>query len=356
MQKIYLSSEKFYGLFWLLHVMLWLALGLIFYLIFHTIESSGEYAFVRTLLFAGLGFVFTSVFHLLYRATLNKTGSIIVLGITTVLFCLVFGALWIFLLEFLTWSIYPQLTDWEVLRKFGAKASLNNAFILLSWCASYVGLSHWRVVKDQQQRALAATALAKDAQLQLLRYQLNPHFLFNALNSIRRLIEENPATAKQMVTELSEFLRYSLQDVHAKFIPLTRELECVQNYLAVEKVRFEERLKVTYSVAKEAQQVLVPPFLLMPLVENAVKYGTPPVEIHVDARLNNGDLMLSVRNSGEWVEPPGGNGTGTGLANLRRRLQEMFPEQSHFEISENNGCVNAILRIQRQSYLTEEAR
>jgi LytS/YehU family sensor histidine kinase len=336
-------------MFWLFNILVWSTLGVILFLILQPFNNSWSYTFVRTALFSGMGFLFTSLFHFLYRFILEKRASIAVVAAGTLLFCTLFGTAWIFGLELLTWKIYPETADVEVLKKFGAKASLNNSFVLLAWCVSYIGLNQWRAAKEQQQRALAAAALAKDAQLQLLRYQLNPHFLFNALNSIRRLIEEEPNTAKNMVTELSEFLRYSLQDVDRKSVPLEKELECVQNYLAVEKIRFEEKMSVRYSIEKSAHKILVPPFLLIPLVENAVKYGTRtssvPLDIEITATRANGHLELSVYNTGAWVKASSNNGTGTGLANLSRRLKEIYPDRHFLEIGERNGRVHALLRI-----------
>ena len=144
---------------------------------------------------------------------------------------------------------------------------------LISWSVLYFGIKfflEWDLQKDKAEKAIA---LAQSAQLQMLRYQLNPHFLFNSLNSVRALIAENKDTAKHMITELSEFLRYSLLSRNYSDVPLQDELDALKHYLAIQKKRYEDKLEVSFHIEPEVKEFPILCFLLHPLVENAVKYG-----------------------------------------------------------------------------------
>ena len=175
--------------------------------------------------------------------------------------------------------------------------------------------------------------------MEMLRYQLNPHFLFNSLNSIRALVEEDKKLARDMITELSEFLRYSLLHKDKAFVPLQNELEAVKHYFSIEKKRFEEKLDIQYQISDETNSCQVPSFLLHPLIENAVKYGMKtskmPLRIRLTAQKTDFGLLLEVCNSGNWIdrslEGRNKDGTGTGLANVRKRLENAFGSDFRFE-------------------------
>jgi hypothetical protein len=194
-------------------------------------------------------------------------------------------------------------------------------------------LNYARRAGLQQERQLAeANLAAQQAQLAALRYQLNPHFLFNALNSISALIvTQRNKDAEAMTDKLSSFLRSSLNADPAELIPLDEELALTEEYLAIESVRFGERLGINIDCEDQACHALVPSFLVQPLVENAVKHGvarsSAPVEIAIDARLMNGSLRISVSNCltrDEIDHLPDAQGAGVGLDNVRHRLQAVF--------------------------------
>lgn len=189
----------------------------------------------------------------------------------------------------------------------------------------------------QQERQLAdANLAAQQAQLAALRYQLNPHFLFNALNSISALIVTNRnKDAEAMTDKLSSFLRTSLNADPAELVPLDEELALTEEYLAIESVRFGERLGIRVDCEGEACHALVPSFLVQPLVENAVKHGvarsSAPIEIAIDARLTGGTLRITVSNCLTRDETEGGpaaEGAGVGLDNVRHRLQAVFGKRA----------------------------
>jgi LytS/YehU family sensor histidine kinase len=234
--------------------------------------------------------------------------------------------------------------------------SHHKPFLFLSWSALYFGIKYWRGRQEQEQRAMRATALAQEAELKMLRYQINPHFLFNSLNSASALVREDPARAERMLGELSEFLRYSLVQSKVTTVPLKEELNAVRNYLDIEKIRFEDKLEVSFDIASAAENFPVPSFLIHPLVENALKYGMQtsalPLVIEVKAQSQNGTLQIAVVNSGRLMTKPRAgvptsNGAGIGLENVRQRLAQTFPARHRFNVFERDGRVHAELEINR---------
>lgn len=237
-----------------------------------------------------------------------------------------------------------------------ANSMLNAGSLLVGWTALYFGIKARREWEQQKKRTQKANALAQTAQLQMLRYQLNPHFLFNSMNSIRALIDEDETKARELITELSEFLRYSLDSKDYAHIPLRFEIEAIRHYFAILKKRYEEKLEVLLEIEPEAGEFPVLSFLLHPLVENAVKYGmrtSPlPLVVHLKAGIREGALAIEVSNTGKWVVPDGqkgqpGAGTGTGLENVRLRLENAFPNSHRLEIVEKEGRVHIQLEIQK---------
>lgn len=225
---------------------------------------------------------------------------------------------------------------------------------VLGWVWLYFGLSIWREWRQQEERASAASSLAQAAQLQMLRYQVNPHFLFNAMNSIRALIDENEHKAREIITELSAFLRYSLISKDCAEVPLKEEVEAIRYYFAIQMKRYEDKLEVRYDIDPQAGEYPVLSFLIHPFIENAVKYGmrTSPLPLIIDlaARIQDRSLVVTVRNTGRWEEPrqeegPGRLGTGAGLANVRRRLENAYPDNHRIDIHEKDGSVVVQLTI-----------
>jgi LytS/YehU family sensor histidine kinase len=225
--------------------------------------------------------------------------------------------------------------------------------IPFGWSALYFGIKFWLEWDLQKERAEKASSLAQQAQLQMLRYQLNPHFLFNALNSIRALIEEDTRTARAMITELSEFLRYSLVSRDRKNVKLKDELEAVRYYLLIEKKRYEEKLNVVFEIDPKAEDYPVLSFLIHPLIENAIKYGmqtsSMPLQIIIKAEVLEDRLRIIVINSGVWLKSSGlkdgTTSTGTGLENVKARLQNAFPDKYMLDTFEKDGYVHVVLEI-----------
>lgn len=180
----------------------------------------------------------------------------------------------------------------------------------------------------------------KEAELRALKSQVNPHFIFNSLNSLRALIGEEPERARMAVTQLANLLRYSLQSGQLETVPFEDELGIVNDYLALEQVRHEERLRLRLDIAPEALKLPVPPMLLQTLVENAVKYGISPRpeggEIAITARSEGGALRIQVSNPGEIEHEGRATSTGLGLRNAADRLRLIFGERATLSLRSAN--------------------
>ena len=237
-------------------------------------------------------------------------------------------------------------------------ALINCCLPLFGWSLIRLGLQYNTALREQREKALRAVAEARDAQLRMLAYQLNPHFLFNTLNSIRALINEDRQRAREMVTSLSGYLRYALVERPLHVALLEEEVESVRGYLAIEQVRFEERLDARVEVEPDALRCEVPAFLLNPLVENALKHGArgtagAPLVLRVEARLLEPDrLRLVVENTGRWAngrtaagEDDDGLPGGVGLANVRARLAVLHPAEHSIEIEEADGRVRVLVEL-----------
>lgn len=208
--------------------------------------------------------------------------------------------------------------------------------LLLSWSVLYFCIKYYQMFQVEKEKSLRSEALAHEAQLRMLRYQLNPHFLFNTLNAISTLVlQRETDLANTMLTRLSKFLRYSLDNDPLEQVPLAFEIASVKLYLDIEKVRFEERMKIALHISPEAERGLVPSMLLQPLVENSIKHAIARNEsgglVQICARVERGRLVIDVEDDGPGIAqsaklPQGGSASasGVGLKNIHNRLKEIY--------------------------------
>jgi len=201
-------------------------------------------------------------------------------------------------------------------------------FVMLEAVAvSAIYYSRWKESVEQQARESDLATIAKDAELQKLQLQLQPHFLFNSLNSINALILVNPDEARKMIQELSEFLRLTIKRADEPWISLSQELEYLKTYLAIEKVRFGHRLDVILKIEEQSYSWNIPTLVLQPLVENAVKFGlygtTGKISIELIAQLNSNQLEIEISNPFDSDMQPA-SGSGFGLTGLQRRLYLIY--------------------------------
>ena len=214
--------------------------------------------------------------------------------------------------------------------------------VLAAWTGLYFGINYYLMLSEQSERMVNMAAQANSAQLEMLRYQLNPHFLFNTLNSISTLVLlKQTERANAMLSRLASFLRYSLVGEREGLATVAQEAEALKLYLDIERTRFEARLRTRFDIAPDVMEARLPSLLLQPIVENAIKYAVTPSEdgadILVDARRMGDRLVITIADTGPGLGavPAEAGGTNVGLANIRDRLVQSYGADHRFELADN---------------------
>ena len=246
-------------------------------------------------------------------------------------------------------SVLTRTSLFAANAKFAFVMWINTTGAALFWTAAYTGTAALIRARHARQNALTLELGMREARLQALESQLAPHFLFNCLNSLRGMIIENPGQAQDMVTRLANILRHNLLRDSNPSQTLGEQIEFTTDYLALESVRFEERLRTRFSVAAETRACVIPAMLLQTLVENAIKHGIAHLpdagEIAVASRFAGGVLVITVENTGALTPSPKGS-TRVGLKNLRERLRVLHGPGATLELAATgNGNVCATVRI-----------
>ncbi|XOV92709.1 MAG: sensor histidine kinase [Bacteroidota bacterium] len=220
--------------------------------------------------------------------------------------------------------------DFEMLAIFAS--TILSVILYTIWAMIYFTFHYF----ERSNRTLQYEAAAKEIELNNLRSQLNPHFIFNALNSIRALVDEDPKKSKNAITQLSNILRNSLMVDRKRLIPFKEELETVKDYLGLESVRYEERLRTRFDLDSAADDYLIPPLMVQTLVENAIKHGISTLrkggEVAIKSFINNGSLVIQIRNAGQFENGKHEGREGYGLLNTKKRLELIYGNQSSFSI------------------------
>ena len=221
--------------------------------------------------------------------------------------------------------------------------------VFLTWTVFYFTTLSLRRAAHLEAETLRLQLHGREAELRALQAQVNPHFFFNSLNSVRALIFEDREAAAHMIDQLSKLMRHALQSSQHATVPLAAELDAVRAYLAIEQIRFEERLRVSFDITPGIDHVRVPPMALQTLVENAVKYGVETSadggDIRIAAQRGAGmdALQIEVANTGALRAP--GNSTCVGLRNARQRLQLACGERASLELRQQAGWVVATIHL-----------
>lgn len=231
-------------------------------------------------------------------------------------------------------------------------ASSFYAFLLFLWSVFYFTYHYF----EQYNKSLKYEASMVQIELNNLRSQLNPHFIFNALNSIRALVDENPYKSKEAINQLSNILRNSLTAEKKGLTTFENELKFVQDYLGLESIRFEERLKTEFDIHPGSNQFLVPPLMIQTLVENGIKHGISKLKkggiIHLKTSVNNGLLKIEIRNSGHITNGTRRSKSGIGISNTVQRLKLIYGDKASFHIADENHnfVLTEIIIPQTNSY------
>ena len=335
--------------FWSLHALGWGAYGISHYL--GALLYSKPASYVKVIVSAALaGFIVSAPLRYVCRALWKQPPAVLVPVSIAAAYCAALA--WRLLVNCAYGTFYPE--ELRELHGFADyfSGAVSGMYLMTCWVGLYFGFHYYEAVQLQREAALRATALAQEAQLKMLRYQLNPHFLFNTLNAISTLIlEQRNAVANSAVSGLSDFLRYTLDQDPMKKVSVQQELEALNLYLDIEKMRFGERLRLEYDVQPDARDALVPSLLLQPLIENAIKYAVSPREqggaIRIGACVVEDTLRLEVSDDGPGLVDVTrmDNGRGVGLRNTRERLHVLYGDAGRVSIENMSPGLSIRLRL-----------
>jgi two-component system, LytTR family, sensor kinase len=314
---------------------------------------------LHALLLTATGYSITLLMAAAYRRLIQMreiytwVGSILVVAIAAAVFSAIE-----------TWSVATFVQPG--LRPEGARflgAILFTVSLLIAWSALYYSINFYILLEEQSDRLLRLEAQASNAQLAMLRYQLNPHFLFNTLNSISTLVLlKQTDRANAMLSRLSSFLRYTLVNEPMGMVTIAQEVETLKLYLEIEKMRFEDRLRAHFEIDPSCSRALLPSLLLQPLVENAIKYAVTPQEegadINIEVRRQTDRVIVNVVDTGPGADAQytvrAEQSTGVGLANIRDRLAQAYGDNQRFEThSEPTGGFRVFIEIPYQIAIEE---
>ncbi len=226
-------------------------------------------------------------------------------------------------------------------------------FLFSLWYSFYYTYLFIEKSRNQEIKNLQYEASKNEIELKNLRAQINPHFLFNSLNSIKALVEIDKDEAKTAITQLSNLLRLSIHLSKSKLISLKEEMELVDTYLKLEKIRFEERVKYHYSIENETTFCMIPPLMIQTLVENAIKHGLSKSidggEIFITTKKNKENLLIEIKNTGILTERDEDESEGIGIKNTQKRLAILFGEKATFKIEQKGKFVVVSIKISCQN-------
>ena len=328
--------------FWILQTLGWLSYGFIRF--FNGLAHDQSYEYWKPSAIAVVtGFIITLVYRMILRRIRASSMPLIAFTVffTSVMFALIFSAI-----ETIGHVVTYEI-GWQpkVSELFGN--AMFDTYVLLSWAALYLIINYSLMMQREREKTLKATSMAHQAQLKMLRYQLNPHFLFNTLNAISSLVlGKKYDKANNMLGKLSSFLRYSLVNQPTQKTTLDQELQALRLYLDIEKVRFQKRLLLEYKVERDAKEAMMPSLLLQPLIENAIKFAIAPSEtggkIMISAECVDDKLVMKVRDDGPGLQKGGkkddkkdeSQSSGVGIANIRARLEQLYGEAQSFTLKD----------------------
>jgi signal transduction histidine kinase len=305
------------------------------------------YMVINKTLLATLGLVMTLGMRPLYRRLRRQHPSFLRILLASVVCSYGVSLVWTacFTLLIMPYNAWLRgmpfvLERWSIL----FEGSLYHAFVLMAWSVLYFAIKDYQALQVEKERVLKAEAAAQRARLLALRYQLNPHFLFNTLNAISTLVvEEQNRVATRMIARLSDFLRLTLESAEAQEVPLVEEIDFARRYLEIEQLRFGDRLTVRFDVEPETYAALVPNLILQPLVENAVRHAVAPREeggaVTITAQRVDAALCLRVCDDGPGLadDLDEAAGRGVGLANTCARLRELYGDTHRLALQRSDG-------------------
>ncbi len=342
--------------FWLFQVSGWFIYGIIG--LYADSQMTGPYVMSTRHVWAWFfsllaGFGLSLLIRLVYRSLYRRSYSIVTYVVISILCSIIGSLVWLtvkdivelFLELGMPYSVWSNRADFAFIDYIMVNI-LSLSSPLFAWSFLYFGYKLIEDLNIEKSKYQETLLLAREAQLQMLRYQINPHFLFNSLNSIQALMYKNTSLADEMLTEFSEFLRYTLEINSELYVNLEDEINIISKYLYIEKIRFQERLQYTIEIAENTRRIKILSFCLQPFVENAIKHGFKSkqdiLNVNIKSILHEDILIVSVKNSGKWIYSD--EQTGIGIKNVRSRLENAYPGKHFLSIEDKNDWV--IIKLQ----------
>jgi two-component system LytT family sensor kinase len=344
---VWKRDELGFPSFWQLQLMG----GVGFYLLvlLSTLPSGNPGEFRHQTIFCITVFLGSSLLRPVCRSLLRGSLPWVALEARAFAWCAAYGAVATFVSELVKLHsvrlIWPDfLENW-----------LPFSVVFFLWCTLYFSTKQWQQSARERQRLVRAESEAREARLSALRYQLNPHFLFNSLNAVSTLVlEGNDQAATRMLAQIADLLRTTLDSDASLEIPLSQEIAFIEQYLSIEQTRLGGRLRVDIAIAEDTLDAAVPNMLLQPLVENAVRHGVAPLVaggiVAIRSVLDGGRLLVTIRNSGCRTNGSsaqhGNSSKGIGLANTAERLRTLYGDKQQFLLrSHDAGDFEVVVEI-----------
>lgn len=350
-----MSRKKIY---WISQISGWVFFSLINVIVIATFDSFALQRALVWLYLCVIGISFTHIFRSFIKKwnwlslPLKKVIPRVIVA-SILIGSIMFGLL--FLINFSSGAY--DMTKFKAAAPFIGIFNLSS--VILLWALIYFSVHYFENYKRAEIESYIWEAAVKDYELKTLKSQLNPHFMFNAMNSIRALIEEDPDNAKTALTKLSNILRYSLKIERNEVVPLEEEMQTVADYLALESIRFEERLRYELKIDPASAKIEIPPMMIQTLVENGIKHGISKIteggKISVCSFISDSELHIKIINTGN-IDQEIKKTKGFGIDNTKHRLNLLYGEKAKFTIRQLSGEVVAelILPAIRQSTLGEQ--
>ncbi|MBS1627566.1 MAG: histidine kinase [Bacteroidetes bacterium] len=323
--------------YWLCQLAGWLFYALTMVFFSYIFVKFNALFLKRIALFVILGFLFTHLLRVIIKKSKlvpplsqNKFFTVFLIVLLTCISCSLLSS---YLIQWL--GLFDPAYKGTISQRF-LLSLISDAPIIILWvCIYYI----WHYIVSDRKRTIdniRLESLVKELELKTIKSHINPHFIFNALNSIRALVDEDPQRARTAITELSNILRSSMQAEKLETVPFERELNIVKDYLALEHIRFEDRLNVEYTIDEETLDIHIPPMMLQTLVENAIKHGISKIKdggfIKIIATLKENNFELIIENTGQLSN--NANGDGFGIASTHNRLNILYGNNANFELKQ----------------------
>ncbi|MGF1584476.1 MAG: sensor histidine kinase [Bacteroidales bacterium] len=261
---------------------------------------------------------------------------------------------WVSICSYILSRIFPGQTDYQFILETGIYGRLIAGFFFyLVIIMFYYLVIYYQSIQEKAAAEVKLNTMIQEAKLDVLKSQMNPHFIFNSLNSVSSLIITSPEKARDMVIKLASFLRYSLEQDSRTTSTLGEELNNIDNYLAIEKIRFGDRLEYFYNIDKECISCTLPALILQPLFENAIKHGVYKsagrISINMNVSLEDDMLQLILRNNFDEETQTRVNSAGIGLANIKNRLELLYHRKDLFSLQKSNNTFEISLCIPQKT-------